>query len=591
MDILNIDIKSHVPDIIDAYTEVFGEEYRYIIQEKLKNIYYITYNNARGLDGYAYFLEKSKRCELNIKFLKQIGVDVSKYKKQDFINGIDDELNRIITIYIDGIKAFDTDIDMAKIDFTNKQDMRLVLRLSIQLDLLNILKNPSTEEITQNNYIKFYQSEEYKQLKVKIDEYIEKYKQVEAEYREFLKQTEKYRKYVENENEREEKIERAKSFELFREIQELLPKDVLQILNQKYNAETEKMKALFDNGIDFKADIEYYSEEDEEKLLDESTSEEQKNKIYYYRLRYLKNMGMDIKNLSRMNTGYDQYKKYTETENARKLIPTPKAASDIQKCRENKYEECRRKYIYTKPEYKQAAANLGRKEFVYKEIEKNTVGATLGINVFGVCKPILFFTVRKNEEGMLDFILLHEFCHMIEYTSKGSKICCGFEIVGGDKIESNPYDNKNRKYERMNETITDMFAMEAREILQSKGIYMLEDKEHTRGIVDDKNTSSITKIIVKPLLSRYRKQVIDARIWGDFQGLYDAIGEKNFEELNDVVNNVDYLISQGLVQKINTNQHDDELVLNFKSEVSRIEEIYNNIQMHCMENNIDYEER
>ena len=144
---------------------------------------------------------------------------------------------------------------------------------------MNILKNPSTEEITQNNYIKFYQSEEYKQLKVKIDEYIEKYKQVEAEYRKFLKQTEKYRKYAEDEESRKEKIERAKSSELFREIQELLPKDVLQILNQKYNAETEKMKSLFDNGIDFKADIEYYSEEDEEKLLDESTSEEQKKKF------------------------------------------------------------------------------------------------------------------------------------------------------------------------------------------------------------------------------------------------------------------------------------------------------------------------
>ena len=589
MDILNIDIKSHVPDIIDAYTEVFGEEYRCIIQEKLKNIYYITYNNARGINGYAYFLEKSKRCELNIKFLKEIGVDISKYKKQDFINGIDDELNKIIKIYIDGIKAFDTDIDMTKIDFNNKQPGALGWRLMTQLDFLNTLKNTRTEEITQDNYIKFYKSEEYKQLKVKIDEYIEKYKQVEAEYRKFLKQTEKYRKYAEDEENRKEKIERAKSFELFQEIRESLPKEVLQILNKVYIADTDKMKVIFENGIDVKSYIEYFSKEDEEKLNNPNIVEPEKKRICYYRMKYFRKLGFDVENISKYD--YNRYKQYVEKEEIKKVIPSIEEVENIQKCRENKYEECRRKYIYTKPEYKQAAANFGRKEFVYKEIEKNTVGATLGMNVFGVCKPILFFTVRKNEEGMLDFILLHEFCHMIEYTSKGSEICCGFEIVGGDKIESNPYDNKKRKYERMNETITDMFAMEAREILQSKGIYMLEDKEHTRGIVDDKNTSSITKIILKPLLSRYRKQVIDARIWGDFQGLYDAIGEENFEELNDVVNNVDYLISQGLIQKISTNQQDDKLVLKFKSQISRIDDIYNNMETHYLKNNIEFDER
>ena len=61
MNLLNIDIKNYIPDIVDAYTEVFGEEYRNIIKNKLNNIQYVIYNNEQGIDNYVHFLEK--RCK------------------------------------------------------------------------------------------------------------------------------------------------------------------------------------------------------------------------------------------------------------------------------------------------------------------------------------------------------------------------------------------------------------------------------------------------------------------------------------------------------------------------------------------------
>ena len=117
----------------------------------------------------------------------------------------------------------------------------------------------------------------------------------------------------------------------------------------------------------------------------------------------------------------------------------------------------------------------------------------------------------------------------------------------------NPYNKQKRKYERINENITDIFTIEARKILQNKGIYMIEDKEHTDNDAENCNTYEITKTMLKPLLNRYRRQVIKARITGDRQQLYDTIGEENFEELNDAINKVDYLLNQGLISKLNIN--------------------------------------
>ena len=591
MDVLKLDINSHIPHIVEAYIEVFGEEYKDIIKEKVKRIYYVIYNNKEGVNRYAYFLEQSKRIELYKTFFKDIGVDISKYEKQNYANGMDKEFLELVETYRNGLNAFDTDIDMTQIDLDEPHDVKIEYKLDNQIDFLNYLKSPDTEEITVDNYIKYYQSEEYKNIKEKIDVYLEKYKQINEEYQECLAETARYRKYVEAEEQREEKIEKAKQYELYQEIREYLPKEVLKILDAKYVADTKKSEEIFNGGLYSKSYIEYFSEQCEEKLNDPNVPEEEKERILYFRMRYFKKLGLNVEIDALLKVDYYKYKECIEKEEIKKLIPTTEVVDKIQKSREQKYEECRKKYICTKVEYIQAAANYGNKEYLYKQIEKPTVGTTMGKNAFGLDTPILFFTVRQTEEGSLDFVLLHELCHIIEYSSMFGEnaVYCGFDNITDN--EANPYNSNKRKYERLNETITDVFAMEARKVLQDKGIYMLEDKEHTRWNVENQNTHSILKLIVKPLLSRYRKQVVSARMWGDRKYLFDEIGEENFEELNDVINKMDYLISQGLIQKINDEQRDDKLIKEYNEQVSRIEKIYTNMEKHYSENNIEYDER
>ena len=41
MNLLNINVKDFLPDLIDAYTEVYGKEYRNIIEERLNRTFFI----------------------------------------------------------------------------------------------------------------------------------------------------------------------------------------------------------------------------------------------------------------------------------------------------------------------------------------------------------------------------------------------------------------------------------------------------------------------------------------------------------------------------------------------------------------------
>lgn len=68
MDLLNIDIQANISDIIDAYTKVYGPEYREVIEKRINQIFYIVYNDVDGISDYLTFLKECKKKELAIKF-------------------------------------------------------------------------------------------------------------------------------------------------------------------------------------------------------------------------------------------------------------------------------------------------------------------------------------------------------------------------------------------------------------------------------------------------------------------------------------------------------------------------------------------
>ena len=49
---------------------------------------------------------------------------------------------------------------------------------------------------------------------------------------------------------------------------------------------------------------------------------------------------------------------------------------------------------------------------------------------------------------------------------------------------------------------------------------------------------------------RYRSYILEASVKGDLSYLTDVIGVDNFEELNEIIDTVDYYVEKGLVDKL-----------------------------------------
>ena len=444
MNILNINIQSYIQNIIDAYTKIFGKEYKKIIEEKVKLTEVITYNTERGIKNYVIFLEDCKVRELSIKFLKEIGIDVSSLEGKSYAEEVPNNIKKLINGYIGGysvfsyipesnilgIRAFDEHAQ----EVNKKYEKEIIKN---QIDFLNFLLGDSCGIATEEDLEDFKKTDKYREIYKKIQEYIKIYNEIFEEFEEYSKTIEPYREFVRERGEKE--ISESREYN-----------DVLNKIGKTKENE-ELLNEIFING-----------------------------KLF-----------VPIKNANR---------------------------------------------------------------------------------------PRIFYTIENG--GVLDYAMLHEFCHVIELQIENGKgVGSGFD----NSEEKNLYREEKRKYERLNENITDIFAIEATRILHNRGVYMLEPKELIVNDVWDINTDSITKKMLIPFLEDYKKEIVKARITGDMEGLLNIIGKDNFEELNDCINKVDYLIQKGLKRRLDKNEKNDELIEEYQKELERLDIIYSKMEEYSLE--------
>ena len=451
MDSFKINIEKYLEDIINVYVKIFGEQYRKIIEERIKSTEFIEYNTEQSVRSYIFFLENCKAQELSIKFLREIGIDVSSLEGKTYTEELPGDIRRLIREYIGGIsgftylpehntlgiRAFDK-----KVQDANKEREDEIERNQIQF--LNFLF-ADEEFYSKPDVEEFFKTPKGKETYKKIQEYIEIYNSIFREYKEFENTLKPYKKYVQDRK------------------------------NIKFS-ETEEFKEILE--------------------------------------------------------------KIGDTEENRKIL----------------------EYVLTE----RKLMTIAGKDFK---------------------RPTIFFTrfVSELEKGgMDDYTLLHEYCHAIEMHKEKAGVeedyfVSGFDII--DQNESNQYRNDKRKYEILNETITDIFSVEATIILHTRGIYISEPQELTNEDILACNTSIILKKLLLPFVTKYKEKIVRARITGDMQSLFNIIGIENFESLNDCVNKIDYLILEGLEKDLKSKRNDSELIKEYNRQKRRIEEIYRNMEI------------
>jgi len=596
MDKLSIDFKKLLPHAIDAFTKVYGEEYHEIILSKLNNALIIPYYDVEGLRDYISYIKRCKSREYSIKFLDEIGIDVNKYKKDNYSAPLDEEIEKIIECYLGSSnlgfsKEKDYYAPLQAFNPNNQTYYKRLLRNKIKI--INYLLNNKQEEVTEENFDLFVETEKYKEIFKKINEFNIVYEKLLLEYRKWEEQLQPYEEYVESEYSRKLEILKRKKISTFSEIADKLPHPVIDAISNK--TLEEQCDAVFGNvDISVTSLIETFSSDKMEKLKSKDVDKFDKFYIISLQTSYLSNLGIDLPDGKILECDTEEavnkYLTYLNQDDIKKYIPSDELISYITSIREKNYEECMREYYGSREDFIEAMRLFGNREsyfnYIYDKIKNKKVciagqGGTIGDNKF---ISIMFYSIRVWDGGMLSHTFMHECGHIIDQSPRGT----GFESSEdfNDNSIKNPYDNAFRKYEKFNETLNDIFTMEAVELLHNEGIYLIEPSQFTILDTSNNNTSLITKKLLQPLLAKFRPQVIKAKIEADPEELIRYIGKDNFEELVDVVNKVDYLSRNGVDSKINT-LPEDEMVKEYFKQVERAKKIYANIDDYYR-NNVEF---
>lgn len=563
-----IDFKSFLPYAIQAYTEVFSEEYHSTISDKINSSIIIPYDDIQGLETYIEFRKEKKKEELIIKLLQEVGIISSEYN--NFFSPLEDKIYDVIyTIFVD--------IDMC---FKPDYDGELPLRafkydgyIEDKINLINFLRNFQKPKITKENWEEFLKTVEFNNLLQLINKMNEVYDLLLREYAEFEKQFESDINFIKNERKRKNEIFKKKKEEIWFLTFPMLPPQIKKVLKNK--SPKEQMDIVLNHHeLGRKFAIEYFSKENMDKLMSSNISKSEKVFIMGQQLKFL---GSDI-NPRNFETNIDNYLQFLNRDDIKPLIPSEELINYIKKLRQRKNKEATKDFTIGREDVKNVQRVFGDNDPIIGSLV-NGINSKLVCATYAYSKdsfyPILVYTIRNDEGGNLSFLLIHELGHIIEKNINNS----GFDVTSNLNCDENknPYDNAYRKYERFNETITDIFTIEVLKLLHKRNIFLIEPKEITDLSYNFGNTSFITQGLLKPLIEKFRKQVIKAKIFSQPQILTECIGKNNFEELVDVINKVDFLTINGLTEEKIEKEPQDPMVIEYNKQLERIKRIYQSI--------------
>ncbi len=580
MEILNIDFEKLSPYIIDAFTKVYGDEYHDTISKKINNMHIFYYYNIDNLKEYIADIKMCKRREYAIRFLDKIGIDVKKYIKANYMDPLGEEVEEILKYYISSSfkKSGNKSSSIQQYHINNPNDPEI--SLANKLLIINHLLENNHEEITIENYERFKETREYQVILSKIKEINLVFNKLLTEYETWEEQLQPYDDFIDSEIERKLNILNDKKVATFNNIYAKLPISIKDAISNK--TLEGQITSIF-GSLDFGSStpIEAFSSKNMEKLKSKNVNAFKRFLILSSQILYLKNIGIAIENYNLLTNSIDEiinkYLNFITEDNIKKYIPSSELIEYITSLREKNYEAALREYYLTTDNLKGQCKNERIFNYVYSIVvnQKICVAGNDLLNNDGEFCSLMFYAISSC--GCLFYLYIHECGHVIDKNEKG----CGFELISSydDNPPRNSYDNKFRKYEKFNETLNDIFTSEAVELLHNQGIYLIEPQEFTLRDVSNTNTSLLTKNILKPLLSKFRKEVIRAKITADPNKLIKYIGKDNYEDLVDVVNKIDYLARNGVEYKINTSP-DDEMVKEYFIAVENAKNIYLNIDTY-----------
>lgn len=545
------------PKIIDTIVEVYGKRHRDQIEDRLNNLYINSYVTAEDVQN-DYNTKNSHFVSiLSVKFLRKIGMEVSKETEDEVYSGgtfhLPEEQKDVLRQYFGTsnftdygkILSFDDELINSENDYSNRMH---------KANRCEILKAMGLE-ISPENYDEVIQTKQGQECLKRAMEIYKVAAECKNELGQFKEDNKDYIEYIEKvkKYEQELKFKYMKKYaeqivpycdkELGAKIEEALAKNYT--LDYRFTQDTDK------DGIYIATHGEplilAFSDDAEEKLAKDNF---ESMIVKSDRVKYFKTKGLDLGS---------NYEDYENSEEAKKLLPDKGIVETLYAIKKECDKERDMEFFLNTGNYEACKRNIlaqgikvqdnFSKEFVENGVTCIVPNVRQDDNGNYQLFNIVHLPLVKLLHDYKDVQIVHELLHTVESSMKQlskdeiyfkfgfdeavEPICHNEEELIVDDRQSNPNEPK-RSYEIFSENLHQQLAIEVTRRLHEKGIYLYGDQKLA------KETGSTSyehyNVITANFQKVYREEIIDGMMSPTRDGITEIVGTENFERLNLAVN-------------------------------------------------------
>ena len=545
------------PKIIDTIVEVYVKSHRAQIEDRLNNLYINSYVTAEDVQN-DYNTKNSHFVSiLSVKFLRKIGMEVSKETEDEVYSGgtfhLPEEQKDVLRQYFGTsnftdygkILSFDDELINSENDYSNRMH---------KANRCEILKAMGLE-ISPENYDEVIQTKQGQECLKRAMEIYKVAAECKNEFAQFKEDNKDYIEYIEEvkKYEQELKFKYMKKYaeqivpycdkELGAKIEEALAKNYT--LDYRFTQDTDK------DGIYIATHGEplilAFSDDAEEKLAKDNF---ESMRVKSDRVKYFKTKGLDLGS---------NYEDYENSEEAKKLLPDKGIVETLYAIKKECDKERDMEFFLNTGNYEACKRNIlaqgikvqdnFSKEFVENGVTCIVPNVRQDDNGNYQLFNIVHLPLVKLLHDYKDVQIVHELLHTVESSMKQlskdeiyfkfgfdeavEPICHNEEELIVDDRQSNPNEPK-RSYEIFSENLHQQLAIEVTRRLHEKGIYLYGDQKLA------KETGSTSyehyNVITANFQKVYREEIIDGMMSPTRDGITEIVGTENFERLNLAVN-------------------------------------------------------
>lgn len=588
---LNADrtLQENISKYIDVFVDFYGEDKRDEIERKFNNATFVGYLSPERQQVELTKLIKEKSKELESKVLEYNETSLESkdlFDTYDYSLKISQPINNyqnFIELYKLGKEGRkekyieDTYNDIKKYlnELTKEEYLKIIETKVLPEKYQNIpywLKNniqyTTNLQNIEENYEKSFNKASSLIRKIiprctldnfdinneeieKLDKVIEKYKETLKEYENFEKENIEYFNEMQVNKDLEISLREKYYKEFLKENIDLIKEDdrqgVIEYLNdsKKSYLMNYSVRRLLGSSIQSESILESFYEEQEDILNNEEMSTFIKNSIIENRIKYFNNIGINLGN---------NYNLYLENEDVKSNWPTKERLEKFRATKNKLINNFMKEYYLNTVSHKRLRQVVDSKNLLNKDdgLDQTMYNSSLGKTCVATnlkeidgkleAAPLVMISFG-GFDGALDHDIIHELNHLYELSLESvinnkAVYLCGWDICEDDIVgEVNDYiditkEEPKRSYELFNEIINEVIAQEIEEKMHEKGIHILDSSRNSK--VKGNTSYEASFFIIKDFYKEFRDEIIKSRSNGNIKEILDVVGEKNFNDLNDL---------------------------------------------------------